>query len=224
MTGMYIFPVQLFNPSDIRVAVRTRVVSGGQALDGTETVIAADGGGQWEITYSGISLHTADQARALDAWLGYMAGGVTTFRVPLVTLATAPRGFTGQHVGRTSALYMDNEEWPTVMRYSAPLIEARVGASAALRATVLNVVMDRGPTPKGGEKLSIGNYAYKLIRPIGGGNYQIEPPLRQAVALNAPIIFDWPMVNCRLRVGEAPAPSLQRGRFGSTELNFVEAF
>jgi hypothetical protein len=222
---MHIFPVHIFNPSSIRTAVRQRVLSGGQSLDGNETVIATDGGGIWDITYSGIQLRNPQQSRLWDAWAGYLAGGVTECLVPLVSLATAPRGFTGRHVGSVPSLFVDNDEWPQVMRYASPLIVASVGANAALRATVLNVVMTTGAEIKGGEKLSIGNRAYKIIRPLGGGNFQIEPPLREAVTLGAPVIFDWPMVKCKMRVGDDPIASMIRGQFsdGVVEINFVES-
>lgn len=218
---MHIFPVHLFNPATVRANVRQRVLSGGEALDGDETVIATDGGGAWEITYSGIMLRDARLTRLWDAWAGYLAGGVTECLVPLVSLATAPRGY----LAPASGLFADNEEWPTIVRYSGPLIEANVGANAALRATVLNVVMTRGPQPKGGEKLSIGQRAYKLIRPLGGGNFQIEPPLREPVALGDTIIFDWPMVKCKMRVGTDPIGALMRGQFsdGDVEISFVES-
>ncbi len=216
---MHIFPVRLFNPSEVRSTVRQRVLSGGEALDGSATVIATDGGGLWEVSYLGIQLRTEQQSRVWDAWASYLAGGVTECLVPLLSLATAPRGY----MGAVSGVYQDDEEWPTEMRYSGPLIEAHVGADAALRATVLNVVMTKGPKPKGGEKLSIDGRAYKLIRPLGSGDYQIEPPLRAAVSTNDPIIFDWPMVKCKMRVGDDPIAPLERGRFGKVEINFVEA-
>jgi hypothetical protein len=222
---MHIFPVHLFNPTTVRANVRQRVLSGGEALDGGETVIATDGGGIWEVTYSGIKLRNARLTRLWDAWAGYLAGGATECLVPLVSLATAPRGFTGRLPGRVPSLFVDNDEWPEEMRYASPLIEATVGADAALRATVLNVVVTTGAQPKGGEKLSIGNRAYKLIRPLGGGDYQIEPPLREAVTDVDTIIFDWPMVRCKMRVGTDPIAALMRGQFsdGDVEISFVES-
>jgi hypothetical protein len=201
------------------------VLSGGVAIDGNETVIAADGGGIWDITYSGIQLRTAQQARVWDAWIGYLAGGAVKCRVPLVTLATAPRGYTGRTVGRVPNLFIDNEEWPEQMRYSSRLIVANVAADAALRATTLSIVVTTGAQPKGGEKLSIGNHAYKLIRPLGGGSFQIEPPLREAVTTGQEAVFDWPMVECRMRVGDDPITALIGGKVsdGTIEINFVEA-
>lgn len=220
---MKIFPVQLFNPNQVRVSVRQRVLSGGESLAGDETVIATDGGGRIEVTYSGIQLHDKQQARVWNAWLGYLAGGITECLVPLVSLATAPRGYTGKFPAKASGLFIDNEEWPEVMRYSNPLIAAHVGANAALRATTLNVVVDKGVTPKGGEWLSMGERAYKVIRPLGGGNFAIEPPLREAVTEDDPIIFDWPMVKAKQVVGSDPAAILERGRIGETEITFVES-
>jgi hypothetical protein len=94
-----------------------------------------------------------------------------------------------------------------------------------LRATTLNIEVTTGAQPKGGEKLSIGDRAYKLIRPLGGGDFQIEPPLREAVTDGDAIIFDWPMVKCKMRVGDDPIAALIRGRIsdGDVEISFVES-
>lgn len=220
---MFIFPAHLFNPKEVNARPVQRVMSGGEALNGEEDVIATDGGGRWQIDYSGINLNTVAQQRAWSAWQGYLGGGAVECLVPLLSLQTAPRPFLGKSPARPPALISDDELFPTSVAYSAPYIEAEVGASAALRATSLHILVTTGGEIKGGEKFSIGDRGYRIIRKTATNTFQIEPPLRAAVSDGAAVNFDWPVVRCTAVPGDFEG-ALTRGRYGEKSISFVESF
>lgn len=220
--ALYIFPAHRFHPEEVTARVVESVISGGTALNGEEDVIATDGGGRWEIVYAGIQLDTPELNRLWEAWEGHLKRGTTDCLVPLVSIETAPIASFGRSLMEVSDIVADDPIWPTSVAYSAPVVTATVGASAALRATVLNIVMTTGAPLVGGEKFSIGQRAYRVIRPLGGNQFQIEPPLREAVAVGAAVNFDWPVVKARSAPGESWSTSLRFSRFGEASIRFLE--
>lgn len=220
---MFIFPAHLFNPKEVNARPVGRVTSGGRALNDEEDVIATDGGGHWRIDFVGIDLRAPAQQRAWSAWQGHLGSGTVECLVPLLSLATAPRPYLGKFPARVPQLSVDDDLFPTSIAYSAPYIEAKVTVSAALRATSLRIIVTTGGTIKGGEKFSIGDRAYRIIRPTAANTFQIEPPLREAVAANTVVNFDWPLLLCRAAPGEDFEGAIRLSRFGEKAISFVEA-
>lgn len=221
---MFIFPVHLFNPKEVNARIERRVISGGVALNGEEDVVATDGGGRWRIDFSGIDLRTPSQQRAWSAWQSYLASGAVECLVPLLSLVTAPRPYLGKTPARPPQLAYDDELFPTSVAYSAPYIEAATAASAALRATSLEIAVTKGGTIKGGETFSIGSRAYSIVRSAAPDTFNIDPPLREAVDGGAAVNFDWPLAKCVAAPGEDFAGPVLRGRFGSKAITFLESF
>lgn len=225
---MFVFPVHLFNPASIKAGVVEKAISGGQALSGDEDVIATDGGGRWEITYSGISLRTVEQERKWDAWVSHLAGGVRAIYVPLVSLRTAPRPVVGSGLARPSAIYADDPYFPSDVRFASPYIVAQTAGAAALRATTLTILVTQGARIQGGEKFSVNGRAHKIERVTAQAGQQatciISPPLRSAVASGAAVEFGWPYVQCKAAIGQDLIPDMAFGRTGTVSISFVEDF
>jgi hypothetical protein len=219
---MFIWPANLFNPTEIGARIVESVISGGTSLAGEEDVIATDGGGRWELTFGGITLNTPAKIKAWEAWEGHLARGATDVLVPMISLGHANRPSHGLMSMGVSKLVTDDPVFPTVAYYSSPQIVARVASSALLRATTLFITIDKGAPLVGGEKFSINGRPHRVIRPVGGGAFLIEPPLREAVSSDTPIIFDWPLAKCRSAPGESWSPTLRYGRFGDASIRFLE--
>lgn len=221
----FVFPAHLFSPTEVNARIVQSTMSGGVALSGDEDVVATDGGGRWQIDFAGIELRTPAQQRAWSAWIGHLGGGSIECLVPLLSLVTAPRPYSGMKIpARPPQLAYDDELFPTTVGYSAPYIEAEVVAAAALRATSLQITVTTGGEIKGGEKFSIGERAHRIIRETASGTFQIEPPLRGEVEIAAPVNFDWPVVKCRMMPGEDFEGAISRSRFGSKHISFIESF
>lgn len=217
-----IFPAHLFRPKTVSARVVQRVISGGQALNGEEDVIATDGGGRWRIEFSEIELHTPAQHRAWDAWQSYLQQGAVQCLVPLLTISTAPRPQQWDRPMPVSRLIANDPVFPTTVGYAKPQIEAAVLAAAPLRATTLLIGIAMGSSIAGGEAFSIGERAYRIIMPVAGG-HRIEPPLRDAVTAGSAVEFDWPVVRAVSSPGDDFSGSISRGRFGTKQITFVES-
>lgn len=220
---LYVFPAHQFNPAEVNARPVQRVISGGTSLSGIEDVVAVDGGGLWRLDMSGISLRTPYQQKLWSAWAGHLAGGMTECLVPTLTLASAPRPQAWDRPQRVTSLKWDDEFFPTSVGYVRPTIVARLLADAPLRATSIRIELRTPGKIVGGEKLSIGNYAYRIIRKTDVDTYQIEPPLREMVYYYQPVEFNWPVVKCRLGPGQDLEQPLRFGRFSEAAISFVES-
>lgn len=220
---LFVFPAHVFNPSEVNARPVQQVISGGVSLSGVEDVIATDGGGRWRVDFSGISLRTPHQQRVWSAWAGHLAGGSVECLVPLLTQATGPRPQAWDRPVRVTGLIWDDPTFPTFVRYSLPRMVAHLGASAPLRATTLNVVLDSAGKIEGGEKFSIGAQACRIIRKTGPDTYLVDPPLREAVTAGAAVEFNWPVLKCRLVPGQDLESAIRQGRFSEASISFVES-
>lgn len=220
---MFIFPVHRLRPEGIKADVVAQVISGGTALNGEEDVIQTDGGGRWQITFSGISLNTIDRQRLWDAWTSHLAGGARQVLVPIYSLRTAPRPVAGNGAMRPSNLLDDDPVFPSSVSFASPYIIAATTAAAALRATTISIAVTQGAALRPGMRCGIGNRSYK-IENVSGANCTITPPLREPIAEATPVIFDWPVVQCTAVVGQDLAPDMRWGRQGSIGISFVEDF
>lgn len=226
---MFIFPVHLFNPASIKAGVVENVISGGQALSGDEDVIATDGGGRWQITYSGITLRTVEQERKWDAWASYLGGGTRAVLVPLLSLRTAPRPIAGNGLARPSAIYADDPYFPTEVRFASPYIAAETVGNAALRSTTLTINVTQGARIQGGERCSVGGRAHKIERVQSRPSEmhavcRVSPPTRAAISGGSDVEFGWPVVQCKTAIGQDLIPDMAFGRNGVVSITFVEDF
>lgn len=225
---MYIFPLHRFAPEAIKADVVAKVVSGGTALNDEEDVIQTDGGGRWEIGFSGISLRTVWRERAWSAWTSYLAGGARRVLVPVYALRTAPRPVSGSGLLRPSNVVADDDVFPTSLAFAAPYIVAQCVGPVAVRATTLSIAVAQGARVQPGMRFGAGVRAYKIEQVISrdglSATVKISPPARAAIAAGDPLNFNWPLVQCRAVTGQDLAADMMWGRQGTTSLAFVEDF
>jgi len=224
---MFVFPVHLLNPASIKAGVVGRVISGGEALNGETDAIETDGGGRWEITFSGITLRTLDQRRLWEAW-GPSLTGARRVLVPIVSPRTAPRPVAGGRLATPSPLVANDPVFPTSVTRGIPYMVGTVVSNAALRATTLVINVSQGAISLHADALGIGGRAYKIERVQSRTGQQatvtISPPLRAAVTAGTAINFDWPVVQCVARIGQDLTPEVQYGDRAEVSISFVEDF
>lgn len=221
---MFIFPAHILPPKNIVRSIERQTLSGGVALSGAEDTILADGGGRWVVEYQGIALPSARETRVWEAWLEYLAGGLNECLVPLLSFATSPRSYVGRRPKPPSRLYVDDDEWPTAMRYSVAEHEAEMPLGAPLRATTVAIAATKGGAPQSGQIFSVGQNAYRIVRPTGGLNvYSVAPPLRLSVAVGASVVFDFPLLKMRADPKQEFAVPLFRSQSGEAAIRFVES-
>lgn len=225
----FIFPIHLFNPTPAKVDVVAKVISGGTAINDDETVIQTDGGGRWEGTYGGIALRTVYQRRVWDAWSSHLSGGNQAFLMPVLnSLEIGPRPVSGNRPARPSRLIVDDDYFPTTVKFAHPYVVAETVGAVPLRSTTLTVIVTRGSRITPGMRFSIGERPHKVGPMLSSSGQQatfvISPPTREAVADGTPVNFDWPLLRAKGVIGQDLAPSIETGRSGTVSIAFVEDF
>ena len=224
---MFIFPVYLFNPANVRANIIARVITGGESLNGEIDAIATDGGGRGQITYSGIDLTNPTVMRQWEAWEAYLDGGAVDCLVPMLTVARANRPFGGGQPAKMHGLLADDPLFPTSLGYAAPYISAAITADAALRATELTINVTRGAPLQGGETFSIGGRGYRIQRvksrpAVQSAVVDIRPPLREALTNGDELEFSFPLLKCRLQHNQDIGLDIFQNKSANTTITFVE--
>lgn len=217
-----IFPAHLFNPSEIRSHPAGSVLTGGVSLSNVQDVISLDGGGRWVVEYRGITLNSAEKRKAWEAWQAYLAQGAGVVYVPLVSIGDAPRPETDGVPDPVPDLVANDPVFPTTVERTTPYIEAEVQADGTARDSTLFITITTGSALVGGEKFSIGHYAYRIGRPLGADEFEIEPPLRHDVPAGTAINFDWPYVRCTMDVGSRSEINTFIGQLATADIVFSE--
>lgn len=211
----------------MKANLASRVITGGESLNGEIDAIATDGGGRWQITYSGIDLTNARIMRQWEAWEAYLDGGAVDCLVPMLTVARANRPFGGGQPAKMHGLLADDPLFPTSLAYAASYINATITEPAALRATELTIAVTRGSPLEGGETFSIGGRAYRVQRVKSRPSavsavVDIRPPLRAALLDNAALDFSLPVVKCRLMPNSDIGLDIFQNKTSNVSITFVE--
>lgn len=221
-----IFPAHRLHPDSVTPRVTRSTLSGGTSLTGGEDLIVTDGGGRIEVTYGEMPVDDPAVERLLTAWDAFAAGGAGVFLVPLVTLRTAPRPYSGRAPADVSSFGDNDATFPTVVGYRVRLIEASVVGAATLRATAITIRIARGSPIQGGEWFSVADRAHRIVRVLSrsglDATVQIDPPLRDPLTGDEAVEFEWPVVRARLAPGASLIPDMAYGLHGDVGATFVE--
>ena len=231
---MFIFPVHLFNPSNVKANLVSRVITGGESINGEIDAIATDGGGHWVVSMSGVELLSPDQIRAWRAWEDHLEGGVQRVLVPVADVRNAPRPIIGGRLASPSRIlpHSDDPYFPEAIGFATPLIIARIVGARPLRATTVTIFVERGQRLRGGEVFALdhsvkGRRCYRVGRVLSRSGQQatvtIRTPLRQAIPDGMAADFDWPSLVATLVPDTDISPDLQYGRSGTVDIVFREA-
>jgi hypothetical protein len=224
---MKVFPTCLFAPNDVHADIERRTISGGEAINGDEDVIATDGGGRVFVEFGDPFLDDPAAAKAWRAIDAYLDGGATAIIVPFCDARHQPTN------GRVLTSHSDGTTFSDETEYAQGDAYGSVAAGAALRATTLqldNLVLSEDLV--GGEWLSIDHptmrwRAYRIAEitaydaDAGTATVKIRPPLREAVTVGEAVDFADP--RCTMRV-EGGMPSPTSLGYASGEARFVEDF
>jgi hypothetical protein len=206
----------ILTPSEVTLDIVGSTIEGGRSLSGVTQSIDYSGGGFVAVTYGGINLFTAAQAKEWNKLAGCLNGSVRTVDVPLWADIVAARNAAGVAAGSPGGIAN-----PTL-------------AAAALGATTVTATTPGGLIIEGGEWFSIQHLgtvdqrAYRVWKSVVAGGFftlSIMPPLRDAIAAGTEADFWRPTCKMRLPAGES-MPWQFRAPGGTSELtvNFVEAF
>lgn len=223
------FPILDFPVEGLRWWPTFANISGGPALTGPGQVAEISGGGWWMAEMDGLDL--GDEA-AIRQWRAVMmraAQGVEAFVLEMLNWPLAPT--VGGVPHSDSAPFADSAE------YATGAIVAELAASAALRATTVEITVDpaTASTLYGGEVFTIVHPTmreriYLIDEVLGrvGDTYEVTigPPLREAAAAETEVDFNRP--RCLMRVKDADKGAWPRITAGWSarvqSITFEEAF
>lgn len=224
-------PVEDFNLCNVRFSLGGIQLSGGQAISGGTQLSKTDGGGSWVAQLS-FKLRTADQVRRWRAYGARLDGGASTITIPRceaglkIILDGEPDIEGAPH--SDGASFSDGSEYVVV-----PEVSASFGASAALRATQVQLDFVSPVSVLGGEVFTVEHanagermYTIHSIASQTGNSYtvKIRPPLREAVTTATPLDFDDPRCVMRLANAESWDAQLNNLRFADPSPVFIEHF
>lgn len=222
LTRMKVFPTCVFAPNGNEPFLDRRVISGGTALSGDDTLIGTDGGGRVVVEFNDFDLDEPEVARAWDAIDAYMDGGLRPMIVPLCDGAMQPAfHFDG-------VPHSDDTPFSDESLYGTPGAVVTLAADAPLRATIIQIDIELlNGDPLGWFSIDHATWrhrAYKVAEIIAQtattATISIRPPLREATSAGAALDFANP--RCTMRIdGEMRAPRTM-GYADGQPLRFVE--
>lgn len=219
---MKVFPTCLFAPNGTEARIERRVISGGEAIDGSETLIETSGGGRVVVEMSDFDLDDPATARAWDAIDAYMDGGVRPMIVPLCDAAHQPAYF------YDGVPHGDGSSFSDDSLYSTPGTDVRLASDAVLRATIIDIdITLLNGDPLGWFAIEHEHWGWRcykvaeiLDQTDSSARISIRPPLREATPTGAVIDFHKPRCVMRI-VGDMRAPRTM-GYADGQPLQFVE--
>lgn len=196
---MLVWPRALMAPETEGWRRRGVTVSPGMGASGISRRSRTDGGGLWVCEMTAIELWTPQQLHLAAAMELQLEVGITPIIVPRFAhhLAPLPEGAT---LNPTSP-HSDGTPFSDGSLYVGQGIEATTAASAALRATTLQITLTAIAALLGGEPFSIVHptkgkrlYGIASIQAIEDGvaTVTIKPPLREATPAGTNLDFDDP--------------------------------
>jgi hypothetical protein len=209
-----IYDLCILTPADITIDVVGSAIEGGRSLSGVTQSIDYGGGGFVAVTYGGIQLFSAAQAKVWNKCAATLNGSVRTVLLPLWTDLVAARNPAGLAAGGPGG-----PANPTVQ------------AAVLMGVTQLNLAGLGTVVIEGGEWFSINHggvvedRAYRVTKFTAPNVINFMPPLRKDTAAGTVCDFWRPSCKMRLAAGETMAWQF-RAPGGNSELsvNFVESF
>lgn len=207
--------------------------SGGPSFQGQEQIVAAPTG-RWKAS---LTIPVADkgygpQVRrdAVLAYRGMVSGGRASIilvpahdgRGPAHRIGIVPRGYAVPH--------SDEAGFSDGVGYGQSFTNAILPTGAALNATEIQIAVPAGLSLLPGMRFSTPDGRLHEISDIaafdGNGVWSVTvaPWLRAAYPAGTAIDFDRPVCRMRLASDETGALSLSLNRFGTSTVDFVEAF
>lgn len=222
---MLIFPTWRF-PFQLKdFDVEQALLSGGQAINGDEDVVAADGGGRWFADLGDASLYTRDRVMLWRAFKSAIRYGASPFVFPVCDIRHQPSN------GGHSVSHSDGSSFSDDSLYEGEDCAAELSSGAALRATQITLTIELGKPLIGGERFTIDHptmrhrcYQIGLItaQTESTAAVQFHPPLREAADAGEAVDFNNP--RCVVRVDGSMSAPLAGPRWASGSVRFVEDF
>ena len=220
------FPVRLFCPPGLQVALPGAAIAGGQPLARDQALEAMDAGGRWVMVFDEAPLLDRDQVLPWRSFVAAADQGVMPLVIPLWDRRYQP--FAVSAYSGASRFGLD--VWRDTPLFDATEAPAALLEAAPYQATTIRFAFGGPVGPEAGHHFSIygprfGWRLYRLIRceaVEGVIEAEIRPPLREWAGAGHPLNFDSP--RCTMRADGDLGEQLERLRLGRGGARFVESF
>lgn len=176
--------------------------------------------GFWMAAYSRVPAAGPARVKAYRRLSASLEGAAHQVLVPVFDVANAPWPTPGTYGGTSD--FTDGTEFSDDTEFADKAIVASVAVSAAKRANVIEVTESSIAEVEGGELFSIRNHLYVISEVVSDGLWRIWPPLREAATAGDEVNFDRPHCLMRLIDDSADDLTLDMGRVGFPDMQFVE--
>jgi hypothetical protein len=220
------FPATIARENSAMFELTGMTISSGQTASGVMPLARMDGGGLWKATFSDVAIVTIEQVLAWRQIAAYCDGGVSPIIVPFCETRYQP-GLA--KLAQTFVPHSDDTPHSDDSPYSGgSRLDARFGAPAVLRQTVVHISFLTGGPFVGGEHFSvnhptIGPRLYRVVN-ADGPLVEIRPPLRGPIPTGTILELEHPACVMRLATSDAMDLTLTQRKFGRPSVDFLEAF
>ena len=209
-----VWPKTLLVPGTVKLALQNQSRGGGAGVAGVEQVVVSPSA-RWSIAFSGFAIRTREQVKAWRAIEAQADGRANALVVPAYDWARGP--VRDQLAGGVS--FGSGPFLPSTSSIAT-------SAGAAINATALSVSWT-GPGPEPGQHFSIGAQLYRVATLASTGanaaTLTVRPWLRGPVGAGVALNFDDPVCLVRLAKDDGLALDLEKWRFASPSVEFLES-
>jgi hypothetical protein len=221
-----IFWPEYLAPRDIDFSPLARSMATMTNLNGVTTVTGAVAPA-WKVTFIGVPVH--GELRVLK-WREIEAlaeGRRNKIVLPVYNHYQSGRSFSERE---PSTPHSDDTFFDDGTGYAENFWDVRTSAFATYVPGVTSLVVRQfaGNGPKPGQNFSLNNQLYRIktVVTLATDSFEISftPPLRKSVAPSTVFEMDRPTATVRLAKDDGMSLSAQYGRYGSVDVEFVEAY
>lgn len=220
-----LWPRRLLRPSSLMANLVPFSRGGGRSLGGQARVTRTDRG-WWSISYKGVALGDPARRRAWNAIRTSLVGMAGLVAVPVWTFDATGTG-DDTSGGEMLVTHSDGSRFSDGSRYSQPLIQIEMAATAAIGATSVTLRLVYGIDDLSGIRFSYNHALYETGNPtlVDGDEWTVPvfPAVRAEIPADASLEVDLPTCLCHLASDRAMDVSLDRGLHDRVDVSFEEA-
>lgn len=217
-----LWPCGLLKPRSVAFDIAPRSLAAPAAISGFGQVVSSDAG-LWKVVFGAVDVRARNTVLAFRAIATLLDGRLNPVLVPFCRAWQPEVGTADQS---DAVPHSDDAFFSDGTGYVSGTIDAQASSSGAIGAVSLPVVFGWAVDVEPGQHFSIGERAYRIRTVTWAAELTatitFRPPLRDFVNAGDRLEFDEPVCRMRLASDGEMDLMLERHRFGSPTVNFIE--
>lgn len=220
-----IWPYELLQPAESRVAVKPFSRSGGPSLGGVQTATRTDLG-WWTVDLVDIAIRFTEQRRTFDAISQDLGGRSGLAAVPAWSIDTAPYA-SGCYEDQSLLPHSDEASFSDGALYEQDAISVVTVGVTSIGATTIKIRVINGFPDMSGVRFSYNHALYQTGKVVEVEDdiwtVRIVPSIRATIPSGAELNFDRPTCLCNLVEDDGMSRSMNGVNNTNVTVSFVEA-